>query len=132
LVDTNDYKNYIEIPVASIKRAILDIASSDELQNLDYKKDDQLRIRVKLTNQSLSQYPVEEEKIRGWASEKEIVLVSLEASLAGDGISTQTEKDITELEVMKPDDVVKVFSQQEQLSQDIVDMGLELVKESVR
>lgn len=129
LVNTDNFYKYTEIPVTSIKRAILDIESSKELKNLPYSQGDQLRIRYKISSSKLVDWPLEQDIIKNWCLEKGVILMSLEASLIGDGLQATSEQQKNDIETMKPDQVVRTFAKQEKLSQDVIDMGLELIKE---
>lgn len=127
LIQNDDFKNYKEIWLDGIKRAIIDVTSSSELNSLDYKKGDQVRIKYKLAADKLTTWPSEQQAIRKWAEEKEIVLASVEASLVGDGLASKSEK-IEAFEMMKPEDVVKVFAKNENLDERTTAIGLELIR----
>lgn len=127
LIQDGDFKNYREIPVTSIKRDIVDISSSQELNQAKYKSGDMLRVRYNLTGQDLTAWPKEEQFIRNWAKERGVIIASLEAKITGESLKAEAQA-VDQLELMKPADVVKTFCEQEKLSQDVLDMGLELLK----
>jgi len=130
LIKDGNFKNYLEIPVDSIRRDILEISSSNDLKKLKYKTGDQLRIRYQLSGDSLSTWPVEESKIREWVEKKGVYLASLEAKIVGDGLLQGEGKNESAFEFAKPEDVILQFCKQEELSEDIKKVGLELIKES--
>lgn len=128
VLNTDDASRPFEIKVPSIKRDILDIHAFEELSNLRYKQDDQIRIRYHLQSKNLSDWPVEQEKIKKWASDKGIFLASVEASIIGDGLKKQ---DTKQLETIKPEEVVRMFCEQEKLDPQTLEMGISLIQESV-
>lgn len=130
LIKHKNFKNYLEIPVDSIRRDIIEISNSNELKKLKYKAGDQLRIRFKLKGENLTNWPLEEEKIRKWVQEKGIHLASLEATIEGDGLLLDTNRSNI-FEIAKPEDVILQFCKQEKLSDDILQMGLSLLKEGM-
>lgn len=128
LIENSAYKNYKEIFLDFIKRSLLDIESSDELVKLKYKKGDQVRIRYLLKGENLSSWSLEQEKIRQWANEKGIILVSVEAKLIGDGVKAESQEKAEQIELMRPEEVIKLFGMTEKLSEDVIQAGLDLVK----
>jgi DNA repair exonuclease SbcCD nuclease subunit len=128
VVENDDFKHYKEVWLPSMKRAILDISSSKDLNGFSYGEGDQLRIRYALNGQDMVDWPNEEIAIRKWAEAKGIHLASVEATLVGDGVHADTQEQIQSLELMKPEEVVRSFSADEQLGDEILAMGLELLK----
>jgi calcineurin-like phosphoesterase family protein len=129
LIKDDDFKNPIDIWLPSIKRAILDINSVDDLKDLQYKSGDQLKVRCKLSADKLTSWPVEEDRIKAWALERGIHLQSVEPALVGDTLKKDQE-DGKAVELMTPKEVIKLFSEQEKLSPELVEMALDCLKES--
>jgi DNA repair exonuclease SbcCD nuclease subunit len=129
LILDGDFKNYREIPVNSIKRDIIEINKAEDLTSLNYKEGDQLRIRYKLTGKDLTTWPVEQELIRNWTKQKGILLASLEATIVGDALLPSPEVPEDILEMLKPEDMIRQFCAQENLNDEIKEMGLTLLKE---
>ena len=126
LIKENDFKNFISIPVNIMKRAIIDISSLDELKNIKLGRDNQIRVRYKLSGTSLTQWPVIEKTIRDFCKTKGINLVSLEASFEGGGLKEETQK----INFMSPEELIKMFCKEENLSDKILEVGLDLVRNS--
>jgi predicted phosphodiesterase len=118
----------IDIWLDTTKRAILDIASSQELMTMPYKKGDQVRIRYHLTGKQLTQWPEEQKVITKWGSDRGIHIASTESILIGDGVKANTNKKVEQLELMKPAEVVRTFGADEKLSSDVIDMGVALLE----
>lgn len=127
LIKDDDFKNPISIPVPTIRRAILDISSYNEIGHYFFKPGDQLKIRYQLNANDLGLYPEEETRIKNWAQQNGIMLVSLEPSLVGEGIKSETAE---KLDLMPAEDVMKAFAKQENLSEDVIKVGVEILNES--
>lgn len=126
VIQNDDWQNPISIQVPSIKRAILDIHNSKELLSFNYKTDDQLKIRYHLKSDSLTSYAEEEIVIRKWAKDRGITIVSIEPQLVGE-LKTQDKSAVSEL--MPPKEVIRTFAEQEKLSEDVAQMGQEILNE---
>lgn len=126
VVENDDYTNYLEIPVKIINREIIDISSTSELKNINPNIGDQVKIRYKLTGANISEWPKEQESIRNWAITCGVTLVSIEPIF--DDV-VKTTNDGKSLEITKPDELIKLFSEQEKLSESVTDFGLSLIQE---
>lgn len=130
LIKDDDYVNIHEIWIDGIKRAIVELNDISELDSLNFKKKDQIRIRYNLTGENLTSWSSTEEKIKQWALSKGVHLASLEASIVGTGLKT-TAQEAEQLEIMPPEQVVERFCKDEKLSKEIQNMGIQLLAESV-
>lgn len=128
LIENDDFKNYKSIPVDIMKRDILDISSSKELDNIKLKHGAQVRLRYKLSGSKLTTWPVEEATIREWCTKRGIELMSIEAVFEGDGLKPEVQSN--QIEMLSPEEIIKMFCKEEKLSEDILECGLNLVKES--
>lgn len=131
LIKNDDYKNYHEIWLDGTKRAIVELSSSSELKKLNFKEGDQIRIRFNLTGDNLTDWPSEEEKIRAWAEKKKVYLASVEATITGAGVKAESTGEKAQLEIMSHEEVIKKFCTDEKLSDEIRDVGIQLLKESL-
>lgn len=129
VVKDEEYWNFQSIETATIKRAIIDITDSKALENTPYKEGDQIRIRYLLSGQALTTWPQEQERITAWAKENKVILASLESALIGDGLEPDDTEEAQRLEVLKPEEIVKKFGLDEKLSDDLIQVGVDLVKE---
>lgn len=128
LVKDSDFKNYESIPIDIMQRAILDISSSDELDNIKYKPGCQWRVRYKLARGQLTKWPIEEATIREWCTKRGIELMSIEAVFEGEGLKPEVQA--SQIERLPPEEIIKMFCKEEKLSEEILEVGLSLVKES--
>jgi hypothetical protein len=74
----------------------------------------------------LTGWPDEQMKISKWAEENKISILSTEPILSGSGVKTS--KQAQALELMQPEEVIRMFGSTEKLSEDIISMGIQLVK----
>lgn len=130
IIHNDDFKNPIYAPLPTIRRTILDIENFHDVKQWDLRPGDQVRIRYHLSPEKMTTWPVEEEAIKNWAATNGIFLASVEAKLVGNTIEAKTEDEVKTLEVMTPDEVIKVFGVTEKLDQNVIDMGLEILKET--
>lgn len=130
LIENDDFKNFKEIWVRGVRRAIVEIKDSSELEELDYKDGDQVRIRYQLSGENLTNWASEEEKIRQWAQTRGVHLASVDATIIGEGLKT-TSQEAEQLEIMPPEQVVEKFCKDEKLSDEIQNMGIQLLKEGI-
>jgi DNA repair exonuclease SbcCD nuclease subunit len=128
LIQNNNFKNYKQIQLPSIKRAILDLTYPLNLGVLDFKEGDQIRVRYALSAKQLTDWPTEQEKIKIWAENKGIFIASTEAVLIGDGVTAESQEKI---ELMKPDEVIRMFAQDEKLDNLTTQTGISILKSSI-
>lgn len=134
LIKDNDFSKPVDIWIDSIIRSIVDI---EELDSIDpvlkgFQEKDQVKLRVKLSNQRLLEWPEYEQRIRTWCKEQKITLVSIEPLLIGDGLRSQsTDGKVDQIELLPPEQVVQMFATQEKLSEDLLKMGQECIKENL-
>lgn len=119
-----------EIYIHSVKKAILDVTNTSQLPTNKYHEGDQLRVRFKLSHEQMTQWPVEQAKIYEWAKLKGVTVVSVEAIL-DDKITSPTTQKIESLELLKPDEVIKTFSQEEKLGDDVMNFGIQIMREAM-
>jgi DNA repair exonuclease SbcCD nuclease subunit len=133
VVDDKDFSKFISIPLLTTHRAILDIDSSTDLSTIQTNPGDQVRIRYKLNSEKMTQWPVEEEACRQWAMDRSIFLASLEGVFTEDiGISKdKSTAESSGIELMSSEDVLQMFCKEENLAQEIIDVGMDILK-SVR
>ena len=128
LIKDDDFKHPISIPVPSIQRAIIDLDSADGINNLTFKEKDQIKIRYKLDANSLTSYSEAEVKIRHWAQQKGIHILSMEPTLVGESKTTDS-KAVSEL--LPPKEVIRSFVEKEKLSEEVANMGYQILNESL-
>ena len=127
LIKNSDFSNPIDIWLDGMQRQILKISSFDELNELELPDKIQIKLQYILKSDQLGNWAVTQQKIRQWAEEKKINLVSLETQLEGRGIQTE---DHESLEIMSSDEIIREFGKQENLPDDVVNIGIELLKET--
>lgn len=130
LVDSKDFNQYETIPIeGGICRGINDISNSEELEAMLYQVRDQVKIRYHLTADKLTDWPIEEEKIKQWADKRGVYLASIEPILIGEGLQA-TEEEKATMDILPPADIIKKFCEQEKLDDQVREVGLYLLQES--
>lgn len=131
LIKDDDFHHPIDIWLPSTRRSILDIHSTDDLKNLNLTTGDQVKIRYHLTNEKLSQYPIDEERIKTWGQETGIIICGLDPILEGSGLQVDSSEDAQLVpELLSNEQVLKLFSEQEKLDPKVIEMGLQCLQES--
>jgi hypothetical protein len=127
LIENSDWKKSIDIPINIIRRAILDLTEVPKNFKA-YSLGDQIRIRYHLAAEELQKWPELELQIRERAKTEQIVLASvepvLERELPFDGPAR------AQLDFLKPEDVLGAFAKREELSADVVNLGIEIFREA--
>lgn len=131
VIKKNDFKNPHQVNIRSIRRAILDISSSDQLKSLRFGTNDQLKIRYMLTAGKMAEWPKEEQAIRDWAAKKGIVLASVEATLQEE-LTLDSKPKASAMELMRPDEVIRQFGESEKLSEDVIAVGQSLLDSALK
>lgn len=126
VVENGDFKNYKEVSIPHIKRGILDIKSASELNGQQFKTGDQVRIRVHLSKDKLSNWIDEETAINKWAKDHDIMLISLE-SILDDVIDINTHVQ-QGFELLKPEDVIDEFCRAQNVDEVTRDIGIEILR----
>lgn len=129
LIQNDDFAHPIDIWLNGARRAILDIENFEQLRTTDYGEKDQIKIRYKLSNAKLVDWPEEEKRIRDWEKERNTTIVSIEPILVGDGLSQQT-VETQQVELLPHEEILNLFCTQEKLSESLVQFGSECLKES--
>lgn len=130
LISSNDYGKYKVIPINIMNRAILEIGKADQLyQAKKFVTGDQVKIRYNLSSKEIADWPLQQEEIKEWAKNTGVTLVSLEAVFKDDIPSPeQTAEKATNFELLKPEEIIRIFGEEEKLSQEVMDCGIELLK----
>jgi DNA repair exonuclease SbcCD nuclease subunit len=129
VTEASGYK-FADVWLDSTKRAILDVTNTDELQRVNFNAGDQVRVRYKLSSQRMTTWPEEEKRIRDWALDNGVELASVEAVFVEDITVGEGSSAIlpSSPELMQPEDVIRVFCEEELLGQEIYECGLDILK----
>ncbi len=129
IIKDDNFKHPIEEEILSIRRAIVEIRSADELKKSNYTEGDQLKIRFQLSPDNLTDWPDQQQAIQLWAKEKQVTIASLEAVLVSNEPQVDNQEPAQSLELLPPDQIIRTYGEQQKLSDDIIQFGLDLVKE---
>jgi DNA repair exonuclease SbcCD nuclease subunit len=134
LLDTDDLGRYVSIPLDNIKRRVLETGSLDQLYELaithHLRKGDQIRVRFSLTQDSITNWTETEACIKTWARERGFNLLSVEATFAQVIPHAQDTTVATQaaVEELSHETILNLYASEEKLSQELVDVGLELLR----
>jgi hypothetical protein len=133
IIRDGNWKAPINEWIRPVHREIYDLdRDCDDRVLLGLQKGDQIRIRYHLTAKDLTEWPVKEEYWKKLVNKRGIYLASLEAILSDD-ITTNADKKeekATALELLNPEEALKLYASEEKLSEDVIAVGLELMKEA--
>lgn len=127
LVEAGDYKNPHPIPIKSIERVILDIKDWGEVP-ARLGEGDQVRIRFYLTKSTISEWPKQEEKIKEWAKKVGVIVVSLEPILTEVLEEGHPVIEADQIETLPPLELVKLYGEEEEISDSVLKTGIDIVK----
>lgn len=131
IIKNGDFRSPVIAGVHSIKRAILDISSLNELKEARLRPHDQIRVRYQLTPAELTSWAAKEEAIRIWAHNSDLTVVSVEAVLIKELTKTTEENNpASEYSLLNPAEVIRSFAVKEELGEDVLQYGLSLLKEA--
>jgi len=133
VIDLDEPKYFEEIPLRIIRKEIIEVASEEEfVQKLtSVKAGDQIRIRFKLDVANLNTLAQSEEKLKQLATTNNLKILSFEPLfIASQQISKEQKQNTQQL--TDPKEILKVYCQTENASQELFDIGLEILEKASR
>ena len=133
LLDSDNFKAFQELPLNNLRRRIMDVKAVEELGMLletgYVERGDQVRVRFHLNQDNFTRWATDELKVRAWAEQNSIILLSVEAVLEqtitrGEDTSVAQAENVEQL---APEDILRLFAQDSDLSDEVQARGLELV-----
>lgn len=124
----DDYKQKEEIILTPPAKKIITIRSFLDLRNANVRAGDQARIRVELDAAQISEWGALQDRVASWAARKGINLVSTEAIFRIDEKTADDEKDITSW--TNPNAVLEAYLTENNITGDLKDMGIALLKKA--
>lgn len=130
IIKYGDYQHPIEISITGVRKLILDICEPRELFSVITRPGDQVKVKCSLPASQMERWPAIESDVRAWAARHEVLLSSIEASIViEDKEATGATENVAALTV--PQEVLRSFAAKEQISDDNVVTGLELLSEAL-
>jgi hypothetical protein len=116
------YDIALQIPLDGPKKLMLTISSIDELAQVQVRPGDQVKLRFNLGGDNIDGWGRTEAAIAQWARERSITIASTEVLV--DSVRRDIDADQT------PEKVLSDFAASERLSEDLLRIGLELLRET--
>jgi hypothetical protein len=112
-----------EIELRAPQKAVAEVSSLEELQQIGLQQGDMARIRFAISANSIEAWPVEMQAIQEWATDAGIQLASIEAIVDNVREAISIPSFDTD-----PRLVLQDFCKQEGLDQGLIDAGMELLR----
>jgi Calcineurin-like phosphoesterase len=120
LIDDEDYRLMRDITLRRIKKRVIELADSRQLDGISLGAGDQARIKFVLPADRVSDWPVEQATIAAWAKEKGVHLASVELILEG-----QPVQDVGQYSFdSDPEHVLRGYCAAEGISGELLQSGL--------
>lgn len=128
LVIDDDGKIVDKVILHPPAKLLLHIRHIDEIPRETINPGDQIHIRYTLDRERISEWPIEEDAIKHWAIDAGVEL-KLDVAIEGVSVISQEDDEVLEL---SPKSVLERFAESEELSAEVVEMGLELLQKVVK
>jgi hypothetical protein len=124
LLDEVTYEVADSVKVATIGKRVVEINSLEDMQRIATNPGDQVRIKAVIPPGEIDWGAFEAEVDR-WARERGVDIASIEGSYNLSPQSGQPNADLA------PEDLLREFAQDEELSDELLNVGLELLREEI-
>lgn len=121
LLDEN-YDVSLEIPLTTLRKAVIEVKTLDDLDKIEVRSGDQVRIVCNLTVDQLGQAGIDENKVYEWACSKGVTVDAIETNIEGEYESEGLDLSADDEEVLRQ------YAQKEGLTDRMVEVGLEILK----
>ena len=122
LLDEHTYGIVAEVPVDTIDKRSITIASLSDLADIETRPGDQVKVNCSISPGALD-WGTFERAIDEWARQRDVKVVFGECSY---DLPLQTGEASSELE---PEELLRAFAQEEEVADDLLDVGIELLRE---
>ena len=100
---------------------MLDVTSLADLEGIDVRPGDQIRVRFAVGSGDVSKWGDVEQGIEAWAQSKGVDVTGLEASITRQSVSESLDIDL------KPDATLRLFAKDENIDPALLDVGLDIL-----
>ena len=126
LIDERTFEVAEEIPIATVSKRVISVRSVDDLRAADVREGDQVRVVYSLAPGAVGDWGAVEQGIAAWAKAAGVTVAGVEVDV---GSSGQTAGDRRTDAEMSPDALLREFAASEGVVDDLLKVGLELLKE---
>jgi len=122
-----------EIPLAPIRKLMLDVTSLAELREVACRSGDQARVRISLDAQEAANWPDVQNEVNMWAYENRVSLASVEIAVKAATTKATSEPaapgEVTPF--LRPQELLRLFIQEEDIRGHMQTIGKNLLKEAM-
>jgi DNA repair exonuclease SbcCD nuclease subunit len=122
VIDDTTYEIRREINVESIKKHSIKIESLEDLRSLKVNPGDKIKVDMRINAADITKAAQLEAEMQKWADENNVVLQGSFTPVLGE--RTETEEEMGS----SPEDVLKAFAKKQGIPQELLDIGLEIVR----
>ena len=126
LIDERSFEIVEEISIATVSKRVFEIGSIEELRAMDVRKGDQVRVRYRLEPGAIDDWGKVEFAIAAWAKAVGVTIAGVEVDVGSSGPGVTARQ--MDLDVA-PDYLLREFAATEGVADDLLKVGLELLKE---
>lgn len=123
LLDERTYDVVEEVAVATIAKRVVEVATLDDLASARVLVGDQVKVRISTAPGSID-WGALESAVDRWAHERGVEVASIEGSYDLPVQSGQASGELS------PEDLLRVFASEEEVSGDLLDEGMGLLREA--
>ena len=121
LLDPKTFDIVKEIRIDAARKLVLDVTSLADLEGIDVRPGDQIRVRFAVGSGDVSKWGDVEQGIEAWAQSKGVDVTGLEASITRQSVSESLDIDL------KPDATLRLFAKDENIDPALLDVGLDIL-----
>jgi hypothetical protein len=126
LIDERSFEIVEEIPITTVSKRVVDVSSVEELRATDVRKGDQVKVRYRLATGAIEGWGQVESQIAAWAKTAGVTIAGVEVDVESSGTGSDTRRVDAEV---SPDILLREFAVSEGVTDDLLKVGLELLKE---
>jgi hypothetical protein len=113
-----------EIPIDTVRKLSVEINSLDDLRALQSRQGDQVRVRINLSSSDIDHAGDIEREVAVWAKSSGVTLTSTEIIVETSFLRDSAEPDAD------PEELLRQFASEDGISTELLDLGIELMREA--
>jgi DNA repair exonuclease SbcCD nuclease subunit len=121
VLDDRNFSIIEAVPLLPIKKLILTIRDTEDLDRAKTSPNDQVRIRFEIAISHIQNWPVIQAEIKDWARRREIMLASIEALVQLQ--SKQRQNNDSHFQVETPADILQAYCEEEGIEGPVAETG---------
>lgn len=126
LLDEGTLEVEEEIPIRTIGKRVVEISGVGDLERVEVRPGDQVRVRVSLSGTDVDRLGEIERAVAAFAASAGVTIASTETVVETPTVQGAADRD------MPPDEVLRQFAAEDDISLDLLDLGVELMREAMQ